>query len=246
MIATQKQTAVDRIYELSTKAKLQRPSWATESLRSIPRESYLCLKHFVYKRQRSHQGVVAFRDIDSFISSVGDLQVDWNGLLRVCKKNSLAQPHLWNAKYWTDPSRKEGVSFVEIDDKLLISRGLYKTTLARYALHYYGADNLFGVKSSRWSVDWEMYNTWLALREICAEKHPQYVLSPEKKKISRYREGHWVTNEYLLALRCEDRNSGNVRTIGGLDATDWLVDLTDGLEKPRCGFERLRAHARAA
>jgi hypothetical protein len=246
MIVMQKHTCVNRMHELSIKAKTQPPSWAAEPLRSIPKDKYIHLKRFLHKRYRSHHGVVAFDDIDSFISSVGDLRVDWNGLLHVCKKNNLVESYLWNADYWTDPSRKEGVSFVKLDDNLLISRGLYRTTLARYALHYYGADTLYGVKLSRWAVDWDLFNTWLALKEACAEKHPRYVLSPEKKKISRYREGHWVIDEYLLALRCEDRDSGKVKTMGGLDAKDWLVDLTAGEEPPRFGLERLKARALAA
>ena len=231
---------------MSIKAKTHPPAWAAEPLCSVPKDKYIHLKQFLQKRHRSHHGVVAFKDIDSFISSVGDLRVDWNGLLRVCKKKNLVEPYLWGPEYWTDPSRKEGVSFVEVDDKLLISRGLYRTTLARYALHYYGSETLYGAKLSRWSIDWELFNTWLALREACAQKHPRLILSPEKKKISRYREGHWVIDEYLLALRCEDRDSGDIRTIGALDAKDWLVDLTAGEGPSRFGLERLKARALAA
>ena len=227
------------------RAKTQPPEWADDTMHSIPKNKYVHLKNFLQKRHRTHHGVVAFKNIDSFISSVGDVEVDWTGLLHNCKKDR-SEPHLWTSDYWMDSSRKEGISFVQIEDNFVVARGLYKTALARYALHYYGADTVYGVKLSRWGVDWEMYNAWLALKEVCAEKRLRYHLSPEKKRISRYREGHWVVDEFLLTLRCEDASSGHVRTLGAVDARDWLVDLTAGGKAPHFGMERLIAHALAA
>ena len=239
-------SADGKIHELMTKAETQRPSWEGDRLQAMPKDKYIHLKHFLSKRHRTHLGVVAFEDVDRFISSVGDVEVDWRSLLRICKKSNLEERYLWNADYWTDPSRKDGVSFVNLDDHLLISRGLYKVALARYALHYYGTDSLYGVKVSRWSVDWEMYRIWLELKGICAEKFPHYVVKPEKKKVSGYREGHWVIDEYLLTLRREDKRSGKATKMGCMDAKEWLHELVADEETPRVSLENLKAYALAA
>lgn len=246
MVTLSGQNAVEKIRELMIKTKIQRPVWESDRLRAIPKDKYIYMKHFLNKRYRTHQGVVAFKDVDRFISSVGDIEVDWRSLLRICEKNNMAEPYLWSADYWTDPSRKEGVSFVTLDDHLLISRGLYKTALARYALHYYGTDSLYGVKVSRWSVDWEMYRIWLELRDICAEKFPHYVVRPDKKKISGYREGHNVIDEYLLSLCRKDKRNGKVTRMGRESSRDWLQELTEDQDSPRFSLETLKAFAMAA
>ncbi len=246
MVAMSGQSAVGKTHELMIKAKTQRPPWEGDRPQAMAKEKYTHLKHFLSKRQRTRHGVVSFEDVDRFISSVGDIKVDWRSLLRICDKNNLAERYLWSADYWTGSSCKEGVSFVTLDDHLLISRGLYKTALARYALYYYGANSLYGVKVSRWSVDWEMYRTWLELRDICAENFPHYVVKPEKKKISGYREGNTVIDEYLLTLRREDKRSGKVTRMGCMGAKDWLHELTADEETSHFSLENLKAYALAA
>lgn len=240
------QTAVGKTHELMTMARTRRPPWEGDRLQAMAKKKYIQLKRFLSKRRRTHHGVVVFADVDRFISSAGDIAVDWRSLLRICDKNNLAERYLWSADYWTDSSRKEGVSFVTLDDHLLISRGLYKTALARYALHYYGTDSLYGVKVSRWSVDWEMYRIWLQLRDICAEKLPHCVVTAEKKKVSGYREGHDVIDEYLLTLRLEDQRSGEVTRMGCMGAKNWLQELAVDEEQPRLSLEHLKAYAMAA
>ncbi len=240
------QSSVEKPHELMTKAKMQRPSWEGDRLQALAKKKYIYLKRFLNTRNRTHHGVVAFESVDRFISSAGDVDVDWRSLLRICDKNNLAERYLWSSDYWTDSSRKDGISFVTLDDHLLISRGLYKTALARYALHYYGTDSLYGVKISQWSVDWEMYRIWLELRDICAKKYPHYRVKPNKKKISGYRAGHSVIDEYLLTLRVEDKRSGKVSRMGRMGAKNWLHELTADEETRRFSLENLKAYALAA
>jgi len=232
MITRVGRNADTKIHELMLKAKSQHPDWEGDRLLALPKDQYVDLKGFLVKRYRTQHGVVEFKDVDRFISSVGDIEVDWRSLLRICHNQKLAESYLWNADYWTDPARKEGVSFVALDDHLLISRGLYKTALARYVLHYYGTDALYGVKLSRWSVDWDMYLLWRELKGLCAEKGSRYTIAPRKKKIDGYREGNSVIDEYLLTLKREDKHTGKVTRLGKEGAKEWL----DELKRERNGF----------
>jgi len=233
-------------HELAIKAKRDAPPWEESRLQAMPKENYLHLKHFLGKRQRTHHGKVAFGEVDHFISSVGDIDVDWRSLLLFCNKTAATERYLWSADYWSDSTRKEGVAFVSLDDHLLISRGLYKTALARYALHYQGADSLQGVKVSRWSVEWEMYGIWLELKDICAERFPHFSVTPEKKKLATHREGHSVIDEYLVTLRREDARSGKVDKLGSASAKEWLYELAADSESKRFSLEDLKALALAA
>ncbi len=233
------------IPELATQARSEPPGWSAARLDSTPKHKYLHLKQFVSCRQRSHHGVVAFKNIDRFISSVGDVRVDWSGLFGICEKKMVGEEHLWNAEYWMDASRKEGLSFVIVDQSLLVSRGLYKTVLARYALHYKDSDTLYGVKVSRWMVDWEMYRFWWLLNRICAEKYPHYRLIPEKKRLSETREGHWCSEYFLLTLRRTDRNTGETRILGAKDVANWAEELGVDVQSEEFALEQLRYHALA-
>jgi len=246
MVTMSGHKAVEKTRELMINARTRPPTWDGDRLQSINKEDYIHLKRFLSKRHRTHHGVVAFEEVDRFISSVGDVEVDWHSLLRICDKNNFAESYLWSPDYWTDPSRKEGVSFVTLDDHMVVSRGLYKTAVARYALHYYGTDSLYGVKVSRWSVDWEMYRTWLELRAICAENHPHYSVKPQKKKLAGYREGHTVVDEYLLTLRRKDKRNGKITKLGREDSMDWLRELSKDQETPRFSLDHLKAFAKAA
>ncbi len=246
MITDNATTGKAHPHDLALMAKTDRPAWAAELLHAIPRDNYVRLKHFLNRRHRSHHGVVAFKDINRFISRTPSVKVDWNSLLRICEQMGELEEHYWRPDFWMDPSRKQGVAFVAVDRNLLISRGLYKTALARFALHYKDCDTLYGVKVSRWSVDWEMYETWLKLTRICAEHYPQFAFLPEKKHIAKARQGNWVVDDYLLKLRREDRNSGEVSILGVNEARDWLGELENEVEAPELSLANLKAHAMVA
>jgi hypothetical protein len=246
MIARVGLNADTKIHELMLMAKNQRPDWEGDRLLALPKDQYVDLKSFLVKRYRTQQGVVAFKDVDRFISSVGDIEVDWRSLLRICHNQKLAEHYLWSADYWTDPARKEGVSFVALDDHLVISRGLYKTAVARYVLHYYGTDSLYGVKLSRWSVDWDMYQIWLELKKICAEQGSRYIVAPRKKKIDGYREGNSVIDEYLLTLKRKDKHTGKITRLGKNGAKEWLDELKRERGDSRVRMDELKVGVLAA
>lgn len=230
---------------LQDQVKTEPPEWSGIRLQSTSKDNYLNLKKFISRRQCSHHAVVELNDIDHFISSVGDVRVNWNGLFGICEKKMSDEEHLWNADYWLDSSRKEGLSFVSVDDNLLVSRGLYRMVLARYALHFREENTLYGVKVSRWSIDWDFYATWLALKDLCAEKHPQYSLFPERKCISETRDGSWRTEEFLLTLRRLDREAGSIRVMSAKETADWLHDLRDDSDTVDTDLNFLKANALA-
>ncbi len=93
------QNAAGKTHELMTKAKMQRPSWEGDRLQALAKKKYIYLKRFLNKRTRTHHGVVVFDDVDRFISSVGDIEVDWRSLLHICQKNNLAERYLWSSDY---------------------------------------------------------------------------------------------------------------------------------------------------
>jgi len=225
MIADNPTALADQAQALSLLAKANPPAWECSHLESISKNRYVQLKSFLSRRHSSHQGVVAFKDVDRFISSRGNTRVDWRSLLKTCRRGNMEQAHFWHADYWKDPSRKEGVAFVVLDRNLLISRGLYKAALARYVLHYSDSDTLYGVKVSRWSVDWEMYETFMKLRRICRQHYPYFRLVPERKKVSESRQGHWVVDDYLLKIRRQNTDDGGLKIICAQEARDWLTEL---------------------
>jgi len=91
-----------------------------------------------------------------------------------------------------------------------------------------------------------MYETWLKLSRICAEHFPHFSFLPEKKRISETRQGHWVVDDYLLKLRREDKESGQVSILCANEARDWLQELEQQVEAPRFSLANLKAHALAA
>ncbi len=210
-------------------AKMDPPAWERSPLAPITKNKYIQLKRFLSKRHRSHQGVVAFKDVDRFISSRGKVRVDWRSLLKMCAKGDMEQAQYWDADYWMGPSRKEGLSFVALDCNLLISRGLYKAVLARYALHYHDSDTLYGAKVSRWSVDWGMYETYMKLQGICREHYPHFHLMPERMKVSETHHGHGVVDDYLLTIRRENKDNGGLRLMCAQEARAWLTELENAL-----------------
>ncbi len=212
---------------LSSLAKIDPPEWECSSLAPIRKNKYIHLKCFLSRRHRSHQGVVTLKEVDRFISSRGKDKVDWRSLLKICAKGDMEKAQYWDAEYWTNPSRKEGVSFVALDGNLLISRGLYKVVLARYALHYRDSDTLYGAKVSNWSVDWGMYETYIKLRGICKEHYPHFHLMPERTKVSEAHHGHGVVDDYLLTIRRENKDNGRPRFMCALEARDWLAELEE-------------------
>ncbi len=225
MVTGNPKALADKAQALLLLAKTNPPAWEHSRLESISKYRYVQLKSFLSRRHHSHQGVVAFKDVDRFISCRGNTQVDWRSLLKACRRDDMEQAHFWHAEYWKDPSHKEGVAFVVLDRNLLISRGLYKTALARYALHYSDSDTLYGVKVSRWSVDWEMYETFMKLCRICHQRYPYFRLVPERKKVSESRQGHWVVDDYLLKIRRQNTDDGGLKIICAQEARDWLTEL---------------------
>lgn len=218
------QAAHSDVHPLSLKVKSNPPSWAGDTLRSLPKDTYFELKGFLRKRHRSHRGVVSFRDMRRFVSNTTALQVDWERLMRHCEKKCPGERALWGADYWMNTQCKEGMSFISLDQNILISKGLYRAALARYVLQYQEADTLYGVKVDRWCVDWDAYHTWSCLHRICSEHFPQYTVTPLKELQARTREGHWRVEDYGLSLRCKD-DQGGERDMGLKEAADWLRQL---------------------
>lgn len=214
-----------RLRNLSDMAHANPPPWDRRALISVSNRKYSQLKKFLLKRQRTHQGVIAFKDVDRFISSRGNVRVDWHSLLKICVKREKEQTRHWSPDYWMDNTRKEGLSFVALDDNVLIASGLYRAALARYALHYRRADTLYGVKVSQWLVDWASYDTYLKLKAICEEWYPFYRLIPERKLTSQTRQGQWLVDDYLLSIRRLDTENGGVKVLCPKEAENWLDQL---------------------
>jgi hypothetical protein len=53
-------------------------------------------------------------------------------------------------------------------------------------------------------------------------------------------------DDYLLKLRREDRNSGEVSILGVNEARDWLGELENEVEAPELSLANLKAHAMVA
>ncbi len=214
-------------------ARSSPPEWAQKNLTSITKRDYAELKHFLVRRHRSHHGVVSFKDIGSFICTRGNVKVDWQGLLKICDKSDQEQEHCWRPDYWMDSSRKEGLSFVALKDQMIISRGLYKAALARYAMHFAGSDTLYGVKVSRWSVDWDLRKTFFEIKKLCKREFPHLSVRPERKPLSQTRQGNWLVDDYLLKIRVENEKNNSVKLLSAQEVADWLEELE--AEKPESG-----------
>jgi hypothetical protein len=207
-------------------------SWEGSALDAMTRDEYQQIKRFLRRRHRSQLGLVAFKDIDRFISSVGDLRLHWDALLRIAERRHAAETHLWDAGYWMDSAHKEGLAFVALDKSLLVSRGLYKTALARRSLESRDCDTLYGVKVSRWSVDWEMYRLWRALRELCREQEPRLRIVPNRQCVSATTQGSWQVEEFFLTLCRQDRVTGESTTLTLPDCREWLEQMAQAKSAP--------------
>jgi hypothetical protein len=201
------------------------PAWSNEVLHSMAQNECLLLKQFVQKRHRSSHGVVAFKDIKHFVSKGVETSVAWDSVLLDCHTRGTSEPEHWDADYWLDATPKQGLSYVMLDRKLTILSGLRQTALARYALHFKNSNTLYGVKLSRWVVDYGMYHTWQALVEICASNYPQFELAPLRHKERETQQGKWIEEEYSLALNRIDRSTGECVVLSRQDASNWLGEL---------------------
>jgi hypothetical protein len=204
----------------------QVPGWADYTLHSISRDEYAQIKRFLIRRHHSSQGLVAFKDIQRFVARQGAFQVSWGSLVRSCTKPGSVQPGWLQADYWLNPALKDAMSYVLLDGRLLVSRGMLKTALARYALHQSGADTLYGVRVSRWSVDWDLYHTWQCLSLACRERYPRLEIRPERQLQSSLQEGHWTLDQHALHLERVDHQSGQAERLDLSQAQDWLEELT--------------------
>jgi hypothetical protein len=211
--------------DLADLAHTNPPPWGETALQAVTKDRYLDLKHFLSRRHRSTQGVVTLGEVSCFVSGVGDLRLSWDALLHVCIRQRRLEPTHWDPDYWLTSRPKHGLGYVAVGDDLLVTRGLHRTVLARYALHYRDADTLYGVEVSRWSLDWTLYDTWVALQKICREELPHLAVVPERRKVGETCDGHWVVEEYLSTLRRQDRRSGETRVLGAAEARDWLAEL---------------------
>jgi len=219
------------------------PTWLRDCLRSASKRKYLRLKNFVVRRQRTHRGMVELKKIDHFISNTGYVELSWRGILGMCEKKLAGEEHLWSPDFWLDPARKEGMSFVSIDQHFLVSRGLYKTALARYALHCRESDTLYGVKVSRWSVDWEMYRVWLVLTRLCRERQLACDIVPVRTKVSDTLQGNWRAEDYLLTLKCRDSVGDSTTSLGLSEAKEWMRELGGSARYEKMDLQSLKSNA---
>ena len=223
-----------QVIEMPFPGRHKVPPWGTDTLTSLSTQNYADLKSFLVKRRRCDQSRVVFKDIGHFISTSGDSRLTWNALIQLGRRSSGYSDLLTDADFWLDPTAHQDLSFVVIGDETYILRGTLKVAAARLALYQRQMDTLYGVRVSRWVVDWEMHDLCKMLTRLCAERAPHLSVVPVRKQIQHLMQNHWQIEQYFVALCRQDGQTGRVDVLNLAETKDWLRELNSlGAAEPR-------------